>query len=178
MKVYVARHAETNYNVLKLMNDDPKVDVHLTANGIKQAKALADALKPIDFDLVITSELHRVIETAKILNKHHNVPMTVDSRLNDVKSGFEGKPFRDFINARHAATNQWTVRLSGGESFEDEKDRTKAFLNDLHKRSERCVLIVTSMAIARLIYADINNLPNEEVGEIEISNSQCFNFEI
>jgi broad specificity phosphatase PhoE len=38
MKVYVARHAETNYNILGILNDDPDVDVYLTPKGIEQTK--------------------------------------------------------------------------------------------------------------------------------------------
>ena len=49
MKVYVARHAETNYNILGLCNDSPLVDVYLTLKGIKQGKELAESLKEVDF---------------------------------------------------------------------------------------------------------------------------------
>ncbi len=34
VKIYLARHAQTNYNVLDLANSDPSVDVHLTSKGI------------------------------------------------------------------------------------------------------------------------------------------------
>jgi hypothetical protein len=31
--------------------------------------------------------------------------------------------------------------------------------------------------VARLIYANIFNVPNKEVEDIEVSNTHCFNFE-
>lgn len=176
MKVYVARHAETNYNLLGLCNDSPDVNVYLTNKGIEQGKILAMTLKSMDFDLIITSAFPRTKETAKILNKYHNVPTIADSRLNDVLTGFEGKPVKDFRAARQNAENQWTVRLNGGESFEDEKARVRSFLNDLQKRSEKCVLVVTHQAIARLIYASVHNLPNKQVDDIKVSNTHCFEF--
>lgn len=177
MKVYIARHAETNYNVLGLCNDSPDVDVYLTDRGREQGKILAATLKSADFELIITSDFPRTKETARILNEHHNAPTISDSRINDLLTGFEGKPVKDFRDARRNATNRWTVRLNGGESFEDEKARVKQFLNDLQERPEKCVLVVTHQAIARLIYANVNRLPNKKVGDIEVSNTHCFDFE-
>ena len=178
MRVYVARHAETNYNLLRLCNDSPDVDVYLTPNGIKQAEALASTLKAAKFDLVITSDFPRTKETAKILNVHHDAPTISDSRINDVLTGFEGKPVNEFGKARRGASNRWTVRLNGGESFEDEKVRVALFLKDLKKRPETNILIVTHQAIARLIYANVHDLPNEKVDKIEVSNTHCFDFEL
>jgi len=177
MKVYVARHAETNYNVLGLCNDSPDVDVHLTSKGIEQAELLAKTLKDVKFGLIITSDFPRTKQTAKIVNRHHDTPTISDSRINDVLTGFEGKPVKDFREARKIAKNRWTVRLNGGESFEDEKLRVSAFLEDLRERDENCVLVVTHQAIARLIYANVFDVLNEEVEDIEVSNTHCFDFE-
>lgn len=178
MKVYVARHAETNYNLLGLCNDSPDVDVYLTPNGIKQAKTLASTLKNARFELVITSDFPRTKETARILNVHHNAPTIADSRINDTLTGFEGRPVQEFGKARREANNRWTVRLNGGESFEDQKQRVKLFLEDLKKRPEANILVVTHQAIARLIYASVHVLPNEKVDKIEVSNTHCFDFEL
>lgn len=178
MKVYVARHAETNYNTLGLCNDSPEVDVYLTEKGVEQGKQLAETLRSINFELVITSDFPRTKETARLVNEHHNAPTISDSRINDVLTGFEGKPAKDFREARKSAANRWTVRLNGGESFEDEKARVKSFLTDLQERKEQRVLVVTHQAIARLIYANIHNLPDEKIDDIEVSNTHCFDFEL
>lgn len=174
MKVYIARHAETNYNVLGLCNDSPKVNVYLTEKGVEQAELLADSLKDAKFELVITSEFPRTKETARIVNQHHNAPTIEDPRINDVLTGFEGKPASEFREARRSAENRWTVRLNGGESFEDEKARVEAFLHDLKQRPETSILVVTHQAIARIIYAIIKNLPNEKVDDLEVSNTHSF----
>ena len=174
MMVYVARHAETNYNILGLCNDSPKVNVYLTDKGVEQAELLAESLKGAKFELVITSEFPRTKETARIVNQHHNAPTIEESRINDVLTGFEGKLASEFREARRSAKNRWTVRLNGGESFEDEKLRVVAFLQDLKQRSETSVLVVTHQAIARIIYAIANNLSNEKVDDLEVSNTHSF----
>ena len=68
MKLYLARHAETNYNIAKLANADPNIDVHLTEHGIEQAENLAELLKDVDYDIVYISELPRTRQTAEIIN--------------------------------------------------------------------------------------------------------------
>jgi broad specificity phosphatase PhoE len=52
------------------------------------------------------------------------------------------------------------------------------FLNDLRKRPEGCVLVVTHQAIARLIYAAAYNLPNDEANRTDVGNTHCFDVEL
>ncbi|MCG6968894.1 MAG: histidine phosphatase family protein, partial [Gammaproteobacteria bacterium] len=59
MNLYVLRHAQTNYNLLGLCNDDPDDDVHLTATGIKQAEAAAKHLAEVPLSQIYVSELKR-----------------------------------------------------------------------------------------------------------------------
>jgi|SRR3989344_555627 len=177
MRVYIARHAETNYNILGLCNDSPDVNVYLTPKGIEQAELLAKTLKNVKFDLIITSNFPRTKKTARIVNQLHDARTISDSRINDVLTGFEGRPVSEFREARRSPKDRWTVRLNGGESFEDEKVRVSKFLQDLKQRDEKCILVVTHQAIARLIYANVFDVPNEEVDDIEVSNTHCFDFE-
>lgn len=178
MKLYVARHAETNYNLKELCNDSPLIDVHLTENGIEQGKILGSNLANVPIDLIITSEFPRTKETARLVNEHHNAPTIEDKRINDVVTGFEGKPVEDFRKARSAANNKWTIRLNGGESFEDEKARVASFLNDLRTRPEATILIVTHQAMSRIIYAIIHNVPNEHVNDLAVSNTHCIEYDL
>lgn len=178
MKVYVARHAETNYNVLDLCNGDPSIDVYLTPKGIAQAGLLAESLRSAKLELIITSQFSRTKETARIVNQFHHVPTAEDARINDIRTGFEGRPSDEFRQARRAAKNRWTVRLNGGESFEDEKARVASFLQDLRARPEKCVLVVTHQAIARLIYAVSNNIPNEKVDDLKVDNTHSFEIDL
>lgn len=178
MKVFVARHAETNYNLLGLCNDDPVVDVHLTENGKAQAAILAEKLKDEPLKVVIISELPRTRQTADIVNKHHNAPIVVDARINDIRTGFEGKPAEQFRAARSAAKDRWTASFNGGESFEDTKQRVAAFLHNLKSRSEQSILIVTHQPIYRHIYGNINQLSNGEIIALPANNAYCFDFEL
>jgi broad specificity phosphatase PhoE len=178
MKLYVARHAETNYNLDELCNDSPLVNVYLTPKGIEQGKTLANNLKDIPLDLIITSEFPRTKETARLVNEYHDAPTIQDKRINDVLTGFEGRPASEFRAARGSAEDRWTFRADGGESFEDEKQRTREFLENLKTRSEKTVLVVTHQAISRIIYALINNIPNEHVDDLSVENTHYIEYDI
>lgn len=168
MKLYLARHGKTNYNDLQLCNADPAIDVHLTSVGIAQAKALADMLKQVHIQHIFVSELKRTLQTAEIINKFHDLKIQVDPRLNDIRSGFEGKHFKEYIAALDAAPNRWTARFSGGESIEDTKLRSAAFVENLRTKDYAAVLVVTSEWIIRAIIADVQQISNEEAWNLEV----------
>lgn len=178
MKVYFARHGRTNYNDLELCNADPTVDVHITAIGTEQAKALADKLKDVKFDHIFTSELKRTQQTAEIVNRFHHVPIEVDPLLNDHRSGYEGKSAKLLIAAMDKAENKWTARFNGGESIEDVKQRMKTFLEKLKSQPYETVLVVSHGWVIHTAVAIIKDIPNEEAWEIDPAQGDFLEFEI
>ncbi len=182
MKLLIVRHAETNYNAKKLVNYDPEVDVHLTAKGEEQAKKLAEDLREARIDLIITSRLKRTKQTAEFANKYHGVSVIEDKRLDDVRNGFEGKPVAEAGGWRDAQEDPLGAKL--GEEWESVRDvnaRAREFLQDVAKRSEGVILVVTSSHIIKhlkLIHesrpiadALAPSVPNAEVYEMEMSNA-------
>ncbi|MFL5953820.1 MAG: histidine phosphatase family protein [Gaiellaceae bacterium] len=61
-RLYLMRHAEVSY----VGERDPEV-VRLTERGLEQADAAHRALDGVDFDLVVTSNLPRTVETAAVV---------------------------------------------------------------------------------------------------------------
>ncbi|KIY50763.1 phosphoglycerate mutase-like protein [Fistulina hepatica ATCC 64428] len=73
-RVYLVRHGETEENRKKIIQG--QLDTMLNDVGIQQADALAERLKEYHFDVAYTSDLSRVVETAKrVLEYHPNVPV-------------------------------------------------------------------------------------------------------
>lgn len=147
MKLTIARHGETNYNVLVLHNADPSVNVHLTEKGIQEAKTLGTTLQHENFDAVFVSELPRTQETARyVLESIKTTPpqIIIDRRLNDINTGFEGKSVADYHKLRDASDDIYTFRYKNFESSEDVFRRTADFLNFLRQQPYQNVLIVTS----------------------------------
>ena len=178
MKIYLARHAETNYNILKLNNADPTIDVHLTDKGIEQAENLSKTLESADFEAAFISELPRTRQTAEIVNRSHSKPVTVDARLNDNRTGFEGKLVADWLTALDAADDQWTANFNGGESMAASVERVTEFMNELIDKPFKSVLIVTHGFITQAIFGFAENKTRDEALEFNLPQGTYAEFEI
>ncbi|MCL2371511.1 histidine phosphatase family protein [Candidatus Saccharibacteria bacterium] len=178
MKIIAIRHAETNYNVLGLVNYDPSVDVHLTEQGEKQARELAEKLKGRSIDLIIVSEFKRTRQTADIINSHHDAEILVEPLLNDIRNGFEGRPVAEYHEARDNASDKLNTRFNDGESISDVNFRTRDFLAKLSARPEATILIVTSKHNLKQIRTIIEDLPAEAAVGMPMPNAAMFEFTI
>ncbi len=178
MKLFLARHTETNYNLLKLCNANPSVDVHLSEKGILQAKKLAELLKNSDFEIIYISELPRTRETASYVNEFHNLDMIVDARINDNKTGFESRPVSDWQQAISSSNNKWNARFNHGESLKEAADRASEFIDDLRNKNYNSVLVVSHGFITQAIFAKIENKTLDEVSEFNLPQGTYSEFEI
>jgi alpha-ribazole phosphatase len=178
MKIYVARHTETEYNVKNILNANPSIDVRLTEKGIKQAKELAEKLKDKDFDVIYISELPRTKQTADIVNKYHQLPILIDNKINENKSGFEGRHKNEYLQALDLGGDMWRVRLNDGESLEDARNRVKVFLGELKNLSYSSILVITHGYIIESIYGIVNGLSFEESAEFQPPQGDYTLFEI
>lgn len=178
MKLYVARHGRSNYNDLELFNSDPSVDVHLTEQGIQQARALAKKLKEISFDAIYVSELRRTQQTADIVNEPHGVPVIVDPLLNDHISGFDDKPYAEYDALYDAVESPWNERFNGGESLEDTRIRAANFLEELKTHKYESVLVVTSMTIVQAFHGVLKKLSPENTWNLSVDTGSYSVFEI
>ena len=176
MKVFFVRHGQTNYNVLGLCNSDPSVDVHLTDLGKEQALMASNKMKNISLGLVVISELPRTRETACIIANDHSIEFRVDSRINDRKTGFEGRPAADFFKA--LKPDIFNLKFNNGESFQEEKVRVHSFLKDLESLEYNNILVVTHSEIMQIINGYYNNLPDQEMWDQDPDNCQIFEFNI
>jgi broad specificity phosphatase PhoE len=132
MKITLIRHGESIANVGNFINDDPRKPVGLTDKGKAQAESLALRLHSEKFTHAYASQFPRAQQTANILLRQHNLPLNIDVRLNERKSGMDGQPVHAFndqvrLDALHFKT-------ASGESFVEEMQRMRNFLDDMSAR--------------------------------------------
>ncbi|HRQ86863.1 MAG TPA: histidine phosphatase family protein [Candidatus Saccharibacteria bacterium] len=178
MKLYLARHAETNYNLQKLANADPSVDVHLSENGIQQAENLAELLKDVPYEIVFISELPRTRETAEIINKYHNKEMVVDGRINDNKTGYESKPVIEWLDALDVSGDFWNAKFNGGESLNEAAARAQEFIEHVKTLGHKAVLVVTHGFMTQAIFGHIENKPIDEAFQFNLPQGTYAEFDI
>ena len=63
MKLYIMRHGLTNWNKIKKLQG--RSDILLAQEGIELAEKVAEGMKDVDIDLVISSPLIRAKETCQ-----------------------------------------------------------------------------------------------------------------
>jgi probable phosphoglycerate mutase len=183
MKLYLARHSETTYNVQQILNSDPNNIVHLTELGIAQSQKLADDLRDVPFDVIYVSEFARTQETAEIINAGREIPMIIDARLNENGTGYEGIHTSEWRKAMADSGDMWNVSFNGGESLGHAYERIAEFLRDLESKSYTYVLIVAHGFGVQALFGQIEHKSNDEawkyfirqgefeVFELEVSNS-------
>lgn len=69
MKLYVARHGEATWNAEKRILGSAPGD--LTAKGLEQAQLLAKNMRPLGLAALVSSDLFRALETARIVQADH-----------------------------------------------------------------------------------------------------------
>lgn len=175
MIVLCMRHGQTNYNLLGLCNDDPSQDVLLTELGIRQAEGAATELKDVPIERIFVSELPRTQETAETINRYHAVPVTVHSDINDIRTGFDGKPVSEYFAA--VDRDRLTITPPGGESLLEYKRRVLRFLHWLRQQREKTVLVIAHEETLRVITAFFRDLPDDEMLALQFGNCEIITFE-
>lgn len=178
MKVYFMRHGESEYNVVRRINFDPKVKVSLTLKGKDQVHAAAVKLHDLRFDAIYSSKFIRAKESAKIIAEGRRIKIKTDKRLNEMDYGFESEEVEEYYKARKGAEVLSEFKVKGHESFLDVKERVYDFLKDLRKKKYGRVLVVAHEAIVQAARALCNELNDEEAFTTPVKNAQFFMFDM
>jgi len=137
MRIYLARHGESEANVMQVISN--RGFVHpLTGKGRQQAKALARELAEVPVTRIYTSPIMRSVQTAQILSEMWDVPCEVADALRERDAGIlEGKSDEVSWQQHHEIfkawyeRHDWTYCAEGGESFQDLRIRFVPFVEGL-----------------------------------------------
>ncbi len=176
MKLYIARHGLTDWNVQHKAQGRP--DIPLNATGLKQAEALRDRIKDIKFDAVYASPLKRARETAEIATDG-KYKIQFDDRLMERSFGdFEGKVVNSWIEATGYDIGDLKLNTNVGniESVKDILVRTKAVLDDIKSKhsNDETILIVAHGQVARGLHHNIMGYTDDtDWWSVEYGNAEA-----
>ena len=176
MNIHIMRHGQTNYNVLGLCNDNPAGDVYLTMEGIAQAEQAAQRLKDTALDLIFVSQLPRTRQTARLINAYHDVRIIECEELNDIRTGFDGKPVADYFSA--VGHDRFNIVPKRGESLGQFKHRTNAFIDVLLMEDYGDILIIAHEETMRAFAARFNRLSDQEMNSLSFANCELLSFQV
>jgi probable phosphoglycerate mutase len=117
--LYLIRHGETYDNANQIMQG--QTHGMLNENGIQQAKKLCKQLADKHFDVIVSSDLNRAIQTARIIAGRNDVNIETTPLLRERDwGGFTGRYIPDLRGER------WPENI---ESLEALLNRARIFLN-------------------------------------------------
>lgn len=142
MKVYILRHGTTCWN--EQGKTQGRSQNRLSKSGIKLAEETAENLKNTQIDVIYASPLMRTMQTAKIINKYHNVKIIKSELITEIDQGiFSGRLYKTLTDEekrlkkeRHPST--------GMESMENVFKRVKQFAETVLKNEKHENILVVS----------------------------------
>lgn len=152
MRLYAARHGETDWNYEGRYQGQREST--LTPLGRRQAQALGGALAECNAARIVASPLRRCVETARALAVRLGVRVETDARLLEIAHGtWEGRLREEIERIDGERMRAWreapdTVTFEGGESLADVERRWRAFADSLTGHND--VVVVTHDVLVRL----------------------------
>ena len=137
MKIYIARHGESQANLLHVISNR-SLPHGLTNRGREQAEALADNLKEATITHIFSSPVPRAVETSAIVAKSLGLTYEVVDALREVDCGvLEGKSDQiawqqwQELHEAWVIEKKWVVCMEGGENFYQVCQRFIPFIQEL-----------------------------------------------
>jgi broad specificity phosphatase PhoE len=175
IKIYIARHGETTWNVEGRIQG--RSDPDLSPQGVAQSLALLEQLKDRPISAIYTSTLQRSILTAQPIAKFFALPIQKQPELDEIAFGImegvqifslNGELRKEWERFKE---NRFTYHIPGAENFTDVATRLKPFKEKIlrdHRGQE--ILIIGHMIVNRFLIGMLLEYPLEEIQRVEQHN--------
>jgi broad specificity phosphatase PhoE len=169
MVFVIARHGQTEDNLHRVFQG--QAGKGLNATGRDQAVRLAERLKNVRFDAIVSSDLERAVETARCVSSASAVPVDVDvdRDLREVDLGaWTGLGATEIARAFPEEWAKWEagldVRRGGGETYAELAERFERAIRRMaerHHEASARILVVSHGGAIRSWIGRILGLPSD-----------------
>ena len=175
-RVIAVRHGQTEWNVQARIQGQGDSD--LTAEGVAQARSLAQRLAAEKFDVLVSSDLGRAAATAQAIAERCGKPVVLDARLRERHFGAgEGMTYEEVDSAYPGAFAR--IRnvdpdfvIPGGESRRQFHDRVRGAFDCLAATHEGgTIVVVTHGGVLATFFRHVHGIPLEVAHPIAITNA-------
>jgi len=179
MNLILIRHGQSEWNALNQFTGWKDPD--LTAKGIEEAHNAGKIINnlKINFDLVFTSALIRAQNTAEIILKEINQPLSTikNQALNERNYGDLAGLNKDDARKRwgdeqvHIWRRSYDIPPPGGESLKDTGERVLPyFMKEIHPHvcKGKNVLVAAHGNSLRSLIKFLDNISDEDIVKLEI----------
>ena len=147
---YFVRHGESEGNAARVFTG--QTDSPLTARGRQQADVVARELAKVKFDRIVSSDLSRTRDTARVIAKPHGIEVEIVPDLREIDVGDRtGKTF-DETKGLPSWNDDGFVAWPGGETLERVLSRTLGAIERLTRESPgKTILVVGHGGVNRIL---------------------------
>jgi len=162
MIIYCVRHGESCYNAEGRLQGQSS-----TPLGLRQADALADALRDKPIKAIYASPLPRAAQTAEPIARAHGLPVVDDARLMEINVGiFQDALHREIADRFPAESAAWRAsdpdyRIPGGESRRDLMIRGRAAFEAIRAAGHDQVVVVSHGGLFAAVFKALLDVPAE-----------------
>ena len=169
-QIYLLRHGEIVGSEKKRYIG--QTDVLLSPKGRRQAAWWQEALRPVEFEKVYSSDLMRALDTARVVSGIPEADIEVMSQLREIDLGdWDGERME---NIKTRFPDAWeergrhieSFRIPNGESFQDLHDRVIPVFQKIMAEAHGNVLVVAHAGVNRIILCHVLNRPVQELFSI------------
>lgn len=158
-KIYIARHGETEYNRLDIIQGSR--DIELNEAGHLQAQTLATRFRNISIDAIYSSNLKRARQTAGYVAKQKKLEITTCDDLREMNFGdYEGLNYFDVKSDFEKLKVQWAKGLiekscKNGESPVQVFKRADSCCKKIFNENEgKSILMVLHGRLIRILFTE------------------------
>jgi probable phosphoglycerate mutase len=175
-RVIAVRHGQTQWNVDARIQGQGDSD--LTAEGVAQARSIAERLAAEDFHVLVSSDLGRAAVTAQAIADRCGKPVVLDARLRERHFGAgQGMTYEEVDRAYPGAFAR--IRdvdpdfvIPGGESRRQFHDRVCDAMDSLAATHEgRTIVVVTHGGVLATFFRHVHAIPLDVAHPIAITNA-------
>jgi broad specificity phosphatase PhoE len=180
LKIYFARHGESEANVLAVISNRGRVH-GLTEKGREQARTLAEKLSGVHVTAIWSSPLLRATQTADILSAALDVGYEVTDALREYDCGvLEGKSDAESWRIHRAVMAGWIngareSTIEGAETYADVERRFVPFVRGLLKQhgasADNCILIGHGGLYVTMLPLVLSNVPVGSTAGLSFPNT-------
>jgi alpha-ribazole phosphatase len=158
-------------------------DVPLSEAGREEMRRLATSL-PAEARRIVSSDLTRAVDSARVLAEAMNIPVSTDSRLREMDFGdWDGKDWRDIHATDADALSHWcgdfvNAPPPGGESLASMAARVALWLDDPatvradgetgDSSTDSSTIVVAHAGVIRASICIITGVPLQHIFEITV----------
>jgi broad specificity phosphatase PhoE len=169
--IYLVRHGQTAWNKGEIFRG--RTEVPLNEMGFREAELAGEYLKDKEIYAVYSSPLSRALQTAQKIAQFHNLEVQPLNGITDMSfGGWEGRPLKEVQIHDRELYRQWReqphlVRLPGGESLDEVRDRTMAALEEVIRlHSGKTLALVSHRVVTKVLICGILGIDNSHFWQI------------